>query len=253
MATSNADVKGKSKKPKAAASGTSAPSGDDSDSKLLRRLDHAFVEVVHEPLATGRAYLAAVLSSLGAVGLGAGVYALVVLEGRPLYAYAPYVIVLGILAIGVSTLLGPSGHVVHVGELGVSVIAAGRAQRTAWHEIQSVSLTDGELRLATKEGPIALGLPAHRLAAAHIAREALRRIPKRVTLSDEEVRELGDVDTKKRVAAEPPQVTNSACRATKKPLTIEKDVRLCARCGVAYHRASVPRRCLECDAQLKSA
>ena len=238
MATSNADVKGESKTSKAAASGTSASGGDDTDGKLLRRLDHAFIEVVHEPLATGRAYLGAVVSSLGAVALGAGVYALLMLEGRPLYAYAIYVIVLGVLAIGVASLLGPHGQVVHVGELGVSIVVAGRAQRTAWYEIASVSLTDGELRLATKEGPLVLSLPAHRGAAAHVAREALRRIPKRVTLSDEQVRGLGDVDTKKRIAAEPPQVTSSKCRATKKPLTIEKDVRLCARCGVA---ARAPR------------
>ena len=36
-------------------------------------------------------------------------------------------------------------------------------------------------------------------------------------------------------------------------LTFERDVRMCRRCGAIFHRAEVPRRCIECGKKLKRA
>ena len=52
--------------------------------------------------------------------------------------------------------------------------------------------------------------------------------------------------------AEPPQITSMHCHASDKPLTVERDARMCARCGALYHRTAIPRRCVECGKKLRS-
>jgi hypothetical protein len=39
--------------------------------------------------------------------------------------------------------------------------------------------------------------------------------------------------------------------STDEPLTFEKDVRMCDRCGAPYHKAGVPKRCAGCGAKLR--
>ncbi|MSP26807.1 MAG: hypothetical protein EXR75_17030 [Myxococcales bacterium] len=258
MPTPNADSKKTPKK--RAADSRRAPTQEMDDAvrgKPLVRLDYEFFETAHEPSATGRAYLGAVLMSLGAVGLGAGAFALLILEGRPVYVYAPYFLVAGIVLVGIASLLGGAGSTVGVGGLGVSVTDGGRTSRAAWYELSRIASVGGELSLELSieraKSAMVVSLREHRGAAAHIVREALKRVPKRVALSDDEVRELGERGKGKRVSVEPPLATGATCRASKKALTIEKDVRMCARCGVLYHRANVPSGCLECDAQLRTA
>jgi hypothetical protein len=49
---------------------------------------------------------------------------------------------------------------------------------------------------------------------------------------------------------EPPQVAGLRCKATDRPITFERDARLCGRCGEVYHKDGAPKRCLTCEAQL---
>ena len=106
--------------------------------------------------------------------------------------------------------------------------------------------------MCIRDRPIADNQPAVR----RIVAEAVSRIPKRVALDESRVEALGAGDGVRssegeKMQVEPPQVTGMECRSSSQALTFEKDVRLCARCGVPYHKMGVPTRCEECGRRLK--
>ena len=78
------------------------------------------------------------------------------------------------------------------------------------------------------------------------------RIPKRVDV--EGGIELPKVDDAlgEVMPLEEPQVAGARCRATNKLIAFENDARVCGRCSELYHKDSVPKRCLTCDARLKA-
>ncbi len=222
--------------------------------KALRRVDESFVEYRYEPAAGGGAYAGAVVMSLGGIALGMGAYAMIALQGRPLYEWGRWLLALGAGLVVVYLLIGGKKvGALRVGYLGVGFEEDGKTARTPWYEITRVKLGDRALRLETGKRTVVVPLDAHGNGAARIVSEAQSRIPKRVALEDDDIAGLGSSAGGARVPAEPPQVTQAHCRATDEPLTFEKDVRMCGRCGALYHRSGVPRRCLECSRKLKSA
>jgi hypothetical protein len=191
---------------------------------------------------------------LGAVALGAGIYAQWFWATAESPAYAPWLLAAGVILVVLYAFYAP-GHVdaIVVGDLGVGTELDGRVTRTAWYQLERLRLAHGALVVETAGKPIQVPMRDHPEAARRIVAEARRRIPDRVELADEEIAELGppSEDAGEVHPAAPPQITDLICRASEEPLTIEKDVRMCARCGVFYHRKSVPRRCLECDNRLR--
>jgi hypothetical protein len=129
-----------------------------------------------------------------------------------------------------------------------------KVSRTRWYEVERVTLSDGLLRVITAGKPLSLKVSLYGGAARRLVSEALKRIPKRVEIDDADIAAIGKprATEGEPVEAEPPQVTLQRCRASKRAITFEKDARLCGRCGALYHRAEIPRRCLECGKKLKS-
>ncbi len=218
----------------------------------LRKLVGRFSESRYEPQATLGGVIAVVMMSLGGVALGAGLWAMLLLEpGRPAATYGPYGAALGALLLVGFLLARRDGKVLRVGELGVAVEADGKLARTAWFEVHRLSMSNAALRLTTDRQPLQIPLRTQRAAAARIVAEALKRIPKRVELEDDDLARIGEPGEEgEQLSVDPPQVAGRRCRSSDQTLTFEKDVRMCGRCGALYHCDSVPRRCSECASKL---
>jgi hypothetical protein len=210
-----------------------------------------------EPKPTAKAIAAVVLLSLGGLALGVGVYGqwLRGAEVAPL-GYAPALLVGGLLMLGGYALLARAAPpVLQVGDVGLSVEpGTGAERRIAWYDITAIRLGPAALRVEAKKESLLLPLAEHAAAARRVVAEAGERIPKRLELRSADRARLGEADPSEgqSVAVEAPQVAGLSCRASGKPLTFEHDVRLCARCFAAYDQASVPLRCLGCDAELRT-
>ena len=168
--------------------------------------------------------------------------------------YMPYLLVAGAAMVLGYLMFGQEGGApVHVGMLGIGFASEDRVSRTPWCDIRKVSLKNGALRFETRGTPLTLSLAAHADAATRALDEALKRIPDRVDVDEQDVERLGPPSSSagEQLNAEPPQVTAMKCRASGKPLTFEKDVRMCSRCAALFHKAGVPRSCIECGKKLK--
>ena len=194
--------------------------------------------------------------SFGAVALGMASYAMLMrdaeLEPIP---YMPYMLVVGAALVLAYLMFGQqSSLVVRVGELGVGVEDNDKVLRTSWWQIESVTVEGSVLSLKTTGKPIHLNLSHHGSAAARLIAEASKRIPERLELDDSDMAKIGAPNNTdgEPLEVDAPQVTGERCRATEQPLTFEKDVRMCNRCGTLYHRSGVPTRCAECGKKLKS-
>lgn len=236
--------------PRSAKGGSSAKSEPRAPS--LRRLDETFAERRFEAKSSHRDLIAVLLLSFGALGLGSGIYAQFLWNAPEPPGYAPFVLGLGIVLIGIYLFYPPSAsEPLVVGELGVGFEHDGKITRTAWYQLRKLTFANGALLLETTGKPLLVPVSAHAGAARRILAEARRRVPKRVEVDDDALTPAGSsADVGEEQEAEPPQVTEMTCRATDKPLSVEKDVRMCARCGVLYHRSGVPARCAECGRRL---
>jgi hypothetical protein len=221
-------------------------------SRALKRLTEPFSEWRFEAEAASNAVAWIVIMSLGGLALGAGVYANWIANAPIMYA--PYILAGGVVLVAAYLMLGPNeGSALRVGELGVGVERDEKVDRTHWYDIESVSLHADTLSLATTgKTTISVSLKLHPAAARRIVAEALARFPKRVSLGDEEVAKIGQPKTGEgqKQDIDPPQVTGELCAASAKPLSIERDVRMCTRCGAMYHKSAVPARCVECSRKL---
>ncbi len=243
------------KKEKSAATERTAPTGSDGPtSKALRLLDETFEEWRYEPSARPSAYFGALLLSFGGLLLGGGTFALSRISEGAWHENAWLMLTAGlVLEVAFLILGGKPEAAVHVGQLGVAHEADGKLERLAWCDITRVSIVADGLKLETDGKPVLIGFEHHTQAAARVAAEAKKRIPKRVMCDEDELAGLGESRGGEKVTAEAAQVGKSLCRATGEALTFEKDVRMCGNCGALYHRNGVPRRCTECSRKLKAA
>ncbi|MEM1031193.1 MAG: hypothetical protein AAF928_20955 [Myxococcota bacterium] len=213
----------------------------------LLKLDDIEKEWRFEP-AVGAAQVVGVIAmSLGGLALGAGAFAGLGLdEDASLAASAPYLIAGGLVALALYFLFGRSRTApLRVGDFGIGVEDGDRVQRSAWYQIESVRFAAGALTLRPPGRTIVVPVSAHPQAVRRIAAEAEARIPERCSLDGTSF-EAPRPEEEARVSAEPPQVTSLRCAASDRALTIEKDVRFCSRCAVAFHRRHVPKRCGAC-------
>lgn len=222
----------------------------------LRRLSGTFAERRFEA-EVSRSQVASVLAmSLGGVALGAGIYG-VALRGEELapISYAPFLLAAGVVLLGVWLLLGQKvPPPVRVGELGVGFEKDGKVTRTAWHELTAVRFEHDSLCLRTTGAPLTLPLSVQGPAARRVLAEVLRRMPKTVEIDEDDQARIGapHADEGEPLEVEPPQVAGLTCLASDRPLTFERDVRLCARCAAHYDKTSVPSRCVRCNKRLKT-
>ena len=217
----------------------------------LRQLGDARYERRYEPTASTFAVATVILFSLGAVALGAGVYAQWLRSAGP-HPWALYVLIAGAVLLLLVALFGQTAaRPVRVGDGGVAIERdATTIERVAWCDVSRLLVTD--TAVTVQGGGVTISVPrgVHLLAAARVVREARERIPAKV---DEGV----TVETPSNAAEpakeplEPPQIAGNACKATGKIISFEKDARLCGRCGELYHKSGAPERCLTCDARLK--
>jgi hypothetical protein len=225
--------------------------------KRLRRLDERFAERRYRPAPSRRVIGATVVLSLSGVALDVGTYAKW-FRADPLgpWEYAHYVLGVGLLLlVGYFALLRDMAKVLRVGELGVAVeIPGSGVDRTPWHEIHAIRLRGDELRVEIGKRVLAVPLAEHAAAARRILAEVGSRIASRSGLSGADRKRIGKPaeGEGESVQAEPPQVTGLRCSASGADLTFEQDVRLCGACAAPYAEHSVPKRCVECDAPLRS-
>jgi hypothetical protein len=139
-----------------------------------------------------------------------------------------------------------------VGDAGVAVEkGGGELDRIEWRDVTRILFGGGVLTLQSPGNTIAIPVDAHPQAAARAATEARRRIPKKceeLDISAIPALEDGEGEV---VPLEPAQVAGARCKASDKLIAFEKDARLCGRCGEVYHKESVPKECLSCEAPLR--
>lgn len=188
---------------------------------------------------------------LGSLVLGAGVYSQW-LSDEP-RAIAPYLFGVGALALGAALWFGDAGALpVRVGDAGVVIERGSELVRLAWCDIERVSNERNELVLKGKEVTLSIPIAAHRAAVAWILSEGTKRVPKAMDVKRQSLTGLPEPKEKdgELVAIEGLQVTGRHCAASGKPVSFERDARLCPVCGQVYLKTEVPKQCVTCGAEL---
>jgi hypothetical protein len=188
---------------------------------------------------------------LGALLLGAGVYARWVSETPA--SYAVYLVGLGTMALMGSLLFGDLGTLpVRVGDLGVAVERGNELERFAWCDLKRVYAEKGKLVLEGKEGGTSITIAAHPKAVARLLAEGTRRVPEAMDVKRETLAGLPTPrdDDGEVLTVEGAQVAGRTCRASGKTVAFERDARLCPQCSEVYLKDRVPKKCLTCHADL---
>lgn len=251
-----AEKKKRAKDPTATAAAKPAKSGGTKSGEkspasalLARSTDRS--EVRFAPTNSASAALSMLAMSLGALAVGAGVYgkfirtAMGAAESHP---WATYLLVGGAILFGAAAFLGAMpASPVRVGDAGIALDKGGHVDRIAWYEMDSIAF-DGSTLIARGAGKVfTLPVKAHLDAVMRIGVEAKRRIPGKADLGNVP---SGTGAAGEKLALEPDQLAGARCAASDRIITLEKDGRLCGRCGQRYHKDEVPQRCVSCEAKL---
>ena len=163
------------------ASGAAKRSGGPS----LRRLSDSFEERRFAPAATTKDYVWVVVMSLGGIGVGIGVYAMMLRDASlPPAPWANYALAAGATLVAAYLFLGRSAQKpIRAGELGVGFEQQdGRVSRVAWWQVKSLEVDAGALLVKTKGKTYTLPVADNEAAVRRVVAEALSRIPKRVAI-----------------------------------------------------------------------
>jgi len=188
---------------------------------------------------------------LGALILGAGVYGQWLSENPR--AFAPYLFGVGAISLGAALWFGDAGALpVRVGEAGIGIEKGSELIRLAWCDLERVFTERAELVAKSKELTLRIPIAAHRTAVAWILSEGTKRVPtvmdvKRQSLAGLPEPKDSDGDS---VEIEGLQITGRHCAASDKPVSFERDARLCPNCGQVYLKDHVPPKCVTCEAPL---
>ena len=202
-----------------------------------------------EPTYASRASIAG--GMLGALALGAGVYGQWLRDDPR--AIAPYLFGAGAIALGAALWFGDAGALpLRVGDAGLAIEKGTELTRLAWCDLQRVFTERGELVAQGKELTLRIPVAAHRTAVAWILSEGTKRVPaamdvKRASLIG--LPEIKETDGEF-VVIEGLQIAGRHCAASGKPISFERDARLCPVCGQVYLKDQVPKKCLTCDNEL---
>jgi hypothetical protein len=252
-------VKPKTKtKPKSAQGTKSA--GATKDVWLRDRTDKR-TERRFAPKSNTSAALSWILIGLGAAAIGAGFFGQF-LRGAGPHPYSVYLLIGG--AIGFAVGMVVSNRIVptlRIGDAGLAVERGDQVtERLGWHEIDAVRHASGVLVFSGAGKVVSITIAEHPNAAAIAVQEGRARIPgKMPSDSHPDGRELTDApenlagpspEASEVRVLEPPQLAGLRCAASNRLISFEADARICGRCGQAYHREEVPKRCVTCDARL---
>jgi hypothetical protein len=188
---------------------------------------------------------------LGAVALGAGVYAQWLRD--PALDYAPYIVAAGAAVLGVALLVGDTGAVpIRVGDAGIAIERGSELVRLAWCDMQRISVEKGRLIARSADVTLTIPIAAHRAAVAWILGEGTRRVPEVMDVKRRELEGLPEPKDSdgELVPIEALQVTGRRCAATDKVISFERDARLCPTCAQVYLKDHVPKKCLTCGGEL---
>lgn len=212
------------------------------------RREHRFT-----PRQTQTSWAAVGAGALGAIGLGAGVYAQWISD--PAHSYAPYIVTGGALVLAGALWFGDSGAVpVRVGDAGIAIEKGKELVRLPWCDMERVSVERGQLVVRGEDLTLTIPVNAHRTAVAWVLKEGVRRVPEAIDVKGDIVDTLpkpqeGDGEVLK---IEGIQVAGRECAASGEAISFERDARLCPTCGQVYHKSHVPKRCVTCDESLGS-
>jgi predicted RNA-binding Zn-ribbon protein involved in translation (DUF1610 family) len=207
------------------------------------------------PIATHTSRLAAGLGMVGSLALGAGVYGQWVKEAP--VAFAPVLVTVGAVGLGAGLWLGSSSvFPVRVGDAGVAIERGPEITRILWCDIEEIRVQAGNLVVKSASTSLEIPLGAHPRANAFIVAEAERRLPKIVKL-DEAGRRAVPLSTQtppqiggEVVPVTGDQVAGRRCAASQKIISFERDARLCPNCGQVYFKDNVPQQCVTCNAEV---
>lgn len=239
----------KTTKPKRKAAGQKPAA----DAPNLRSLTEPRFERRYEPTTSAFAIGTVLIFSIGAVALGAGVYAQWLRGGGAgPHPWSMYFLIAGAVLLLAVALFGQTGaRPVRVGDGGVAIERdESTVERIAWCDVDRLLVTGDVVTVQGAGVTISVPRGSHALAAARVVREARERISAKAG-------DVAAIDTPAGAAEpakeplDPPQIAGRACKASGKVVAFEKDARLCGRCGELYLKASVPDRCLTCDARLR--
>jgi hypothetical protein len=141
---------------------------------------------------------------------------------------------------------------IRVGDAGIGVERGGSdIERIGWYAVTGMLLSDRALTVQSAITSIVIPIPLQRDAAARALAEARKRIPGKVESIQSGALDKYDERAGQSLPLEPLQVAGQKCKASGKLIAFERDARLCGRCEELYHKDSVPKRCVTCDARLK--
>ena len=211
-----------------------------------------------EPLPNASPLAVYILGGLGAVAMGAGAwgeFGSMVRQGGPEpFKYAPYILAVGAVLVGIAIWIGTSGEPpLRVGDGGVAIERAG-VRRMPWYAVERVIFSEAAVRVTGKDEAgasmtVVATLVSHPQAAAWIVKEARDRVPKAVDLPPDVTLPEVRASAGETLALDPPQVVGKHCAASGKVIAYEPDARLCPRCERCFDKAHVPESC-ECGASL---
>ncbi|MBI5538140.1 MAG: hypothetical protein HY898_35790 [Deltaproteobacteria bacterium] len=206
------------------------------------------------PTSSSRALASLIATIVGGLALGAGIYSQWI-SATPL-EWSHWIVGGGAVVLAGVILWGDfGGQAVRVGDAGLALEQSGQPLvRLNWPAVRSVRIKGGELLVEGEDREISFAISKYPSAAAWAVKEALRRVPKKVKVNEEQRSALpaaqetdGEV-----IPLEKLQVTGSKCKASGKIITFEKDARTCPKCGEIYHREGLPDSCMTCEADLRS-
>jgi hypothetical protein len=227
-----------------------AEAGSTKEGSWLRERTDRRVERRFLPKAQPLALLSVLLTSGGALLVGAGVFAQFLRAAGP-HAYGVHLLGGGAVAFVLGMLLGGRAvYPIRIGDAGLATERAdGTFERLGWFEVDAIRFAEGTLSISGAGRLVSIVVAIHPDAAAFALKEARRRIPGRAEEVTEKLEGPADGAGIESVL-EPPQLAGLRCAATDRLISFEADARLCGRCGQAYHREGVPSHCRACDATL---
>lgn len=188
---------------------------------------------------------------LGSLALGAGVWSQWLAE-QP-RDIAPYLIAGGALLLASSLFFGDLGtSPVRVGDGGVAVEKGRELIRILWCDLERVHAKDGQLLLESKEQTLSITIAGQPQAVARILAEGTRRVPEAMDVKKKDVAglpEISDGDGEL-LTMEALQVAGRHCAASGRPISFERDARLCPQCCQVYLKDEIPKKCVTCKLDL---
>jgi len=203
------------------------------------------------PEQTKSTKLSVVIGMAGAAALGAGVYGQWIRE--PALGYAQYIVAGGALVLGVALWFGdPGGEPVRVGDVGVAAEKGSDLIRLAWCDMERIFVERGQLMIEGDDISLSIPLASHATAASWILKEAVSRVPEALDVKSRDSDALPDPKEGdgELVPVDDFQVAGRHCAASDKPISFERDARLCPTCAQVYHREHVPKKCVTCGETL---